>query len=247
MTALETFRVGAFVVELHHDDDPESPREWDNFGKIWTFDRRYNSPDATPARDPRAALESLAADLFPNANTDDMDDSALMALIERRAVILPVFKYEHGGVAYSCGAFSCPWDSGQVGWTFATRAEILANWGGKILTPARRKKAADLLRAEVETYSQWANGEVYGYVVHTAEDPEDPDSLDHDDDHTDSCWGFYGMEEARAEGRSSAEYSEAERLKAAAMEAETARHDRQNRLKTFIRNRVPLQVRAASL
>lgn len=247
MTALETFRVGAFVVELHHDSDPESPRDWDNFGKIWTFDRRYNSPDETPARDPRAALECLAADLFPDANLDDMTDSDLLELVRRRAVVLPVFKYEHGGVAYSTGAFSCPWDSGQVGWTFATRAEILANWSGKRLTAALRKKAADLLTAGVKTYSQWANGEVYGYVIHTAEDPEDDDSLDHDGDHADSCWGFYGFEEVRAEGRSSAEYMEAERLKTAAMEALAARHDRQARLKTFIRNRVPLQVRAATL
>jgi hypothetical protein len=34
-------------------------------------------------------------------------------------VILPLYLYDHGGITISCSPFSCPWDSGQVGWIYA--------------------------------------------------------------------------------------------------------------------------------
>jgi hypothetical protein len=52
------------------------------------------------------------------------------------------------------------------------------------------------MAGEVETYSQWANGEVYGYDVQDKEG----NSLD-------SCWGFYGIDYCREEALSQAEYS----------------------------------------
>jgi hypothetical protein len=237
MSAIESFNVYGLEIEIHHDQDAESPREWDNFGRIWTFQRSYNSPDETPAKEPRAALEYLACELYGNAlDCDRLDDSALMALIQRRAVVLPVFVYEHGNIAYSCGAFSCPWDSGQCGWTFATKAEILENWGGKYLTPAKRAKAEKALRGEVETYSQYANGEVYGYVL-----------KDENGDELDSLWGCFGFEYVQEEARAAAK-AERERLDAeAAAATRTALLARFARLKAFIRARVPLQVRADAL
>lgn len=201
MHALETFRIGAFVAEIYPDDAPESPRDWCNLGRMWTFDRRYNSPDDCPSTDPREAMEFLACELFPQTNVDNYDDSELMRLIEKRAVILRVFKFEHSGVAYSTTPFNDPWDSGQVGWIFATRADILKEYGGTRLTQAKRDKAAQLLRGEVETYSQWANGEVYGYQIHSAENPDDPNDNTHNDDCLDSCWGFYGFDYVRHEAR----------------------------------------------
>lgn len=238
MSAIETFEAFGLEIEIHHDTDSESPREWDNFGTIWTFQRRYNSPDKTPYSDPRECLEGLAHDLFGTScpDLDRLDDSGLLELVRRRAVVLPVYCYEHGNIAYSTGGFSCPWDSGQVGWTFATKAEILENWGGKILTPARRAKAAKLLSAEVETYSQYANGEVYGYVLQD----ENGETLD-------SLWGMYGFEYVQEEARAAAK-AERERLDTeAAAATRAALLARFARLKAFIRARVPLQVRAAAL
>jgi len=44
-------------------------------------------------------------------------------------VILPLYLYDHGGITMSTGAFSCPWDSGQVGWIYAPKKTFIDETG----------------------------------------------------------------------------------------------------------------------
>ena len=37
--------------------------------------------------------------------------------------ILPLYAYEHGMITVSTGPFSCPWDSGQVGFVVSTKED----------------------------------------------------------------------------------------------------------------------------
>jgi hypothetical protein len=62
-----------------------------------------------------------------------------------------VFMYDHSGLAFSINAFNCKWDSGQVGF-------IVSNEG----TPEEAYKWAT---SELETYSHWINGEMFGVSV----------------------------------------------------------------------------------
>jgi hypothetical protein len=112
----------------------------------------------------------------------------------------PLFKYEHGRVAYSCDSFSCQWDSGQSGFIFIHKPSVGDS----------PREAAD---GFCKTYTSWANGDVWGYVVEDA-----------DGEHLDSCWGFIGdsdesymMSEARDSFR-----HEVEKAQAAITEAERA-------------------------
>jgi hypothetical protein len=106
-------------------------------------------------------------------------------------ILLPLYLYDHSGITISTRPFSCPWDSGQVGWTYCTPQMIRENWMKKRITKALREKAENLLRAEVETYDQYLRGDVYGYRV-----------IDPSGKEVDSCWGFFGekycMEEAKS-------------------------------------------------
>ncbi len=43
--AIETFEVGERTVKLYHDDEPGSPREWDNLGHMVCWHRRLNLSD----------------------------------------------------------------------------------------------------------------------------------------------------------------------------------------------------------
>lgn len=101
----------------------------------------------------------------------------------------PLFMFSHSGTAYQVGApvapgerpvnpFSCPWDSGRVGWLFVKLSEIAPR---NMRRAEKLAKAAECARITCEVYTQWANGEVYGYVIEDA----DGDTLD-------SCWGFIG-------------------------------------------------------
>lgn len=57
--------------------------------------------------------------------------SELTEIIGESHIILPIYAYEHGGITLSTGSFSCPWDSGQVGWIYATKERFIKETGYK--------------------------------------------------------------------------------------------------------------------
>lgn len=108
------------------------------------------------------------------------------------AVALPVYLFDHSGLAVATTPFHCPWDSGQVGWIWMSRDTALAAFspGSKRLTPKLRRQAEEASRAEVREYHQYLSGDVW----HIRVENEDGDVLD-------SCGGFYGFDYAVEEGR----------------------------------------------
>lgn len=124
----------------------------------------------------------------------DDDEKALDA---DKSIIayLPVYVYDHSGVCMNTTGFSCPWDSGQIGYIVALREDVKAiqpSW--KIITEKRREIILEWLRGEVETYSAYMSGEVYGFQIVELSDPDDPDS----GEIADSCWGYYGDDGIKA-------------------------------------------------
>lgn len=102
------------------------------------------------------------------------------------AVILAVHKYQHSDVGYSTDysyPYNCRWDSGTVGFIFATKKDIRENFGIKRVTKKYIEQTEKILKAEIETFSQWANGEVLGFRLEN----EDEEIID-------SCYGFYGTD-----------------------------------------------------
>lgn len=169
---IETIEKNGYTARIEYDMDGSSsdPRENDNLGTIIGWHRRYNLGDE-------------------NGLKLDMDPREFEAALQReRAIYLPVFMYEHSGVALSTGSFGDPWDSGQVGFIYADRAKVLKEYSAKIVTKAVRDKALQVLKYEIEEYGKWLNGEVYGYVIEDAEGND-----------VDSCWGFIGLDYIRQE------------------------------------------------
>jgi hypothetical protein len=139
---------GKRTLDIMHDEDPESPREWTNLGKMICFHRRYDLGDKTDYRsDDYSGWDDLRAAL-------EADDDVLC--------ILPLYLMDHSGLAMNTGGFGCPWDSGQVGFIIATKATV-AECG----TPP--ELIEECLRCEVKTYSQYISGDCYGYVIADAE------------------------------------------------------------------------------
>lgn len=129
--------------------------------------------------------------------------------------ILDLYCYEHGGMILKAteggNPFSCPWDSGQAGWVFWT-LEGIERVG------APKDDAASIIegiKAEVSEWSDWAEGNVYGFRV-------DPDGED------DSCWGFVGddgIRYAKEEAQHVAEIIARQRKEEAAERAHWAARD----------------------
>ena len=193
MEALEVWKKGDEVLEIHQDDrqSPDS-REWDNLGIMLCGHGSYTLGDEQ--FNSREELEARLEELDP-------------------VIKLPLWLMDHSGLWMQTGSFASDaqqWDSGQVGWIVATKKAILDCFTGYIkdsktglrnkrqkmktkLTKKMIKDAEQILRGEVETYSKDLSGEVYGYVIQKADtcDKCKNESFDY----IDSCWGFYSHDD----------------------------------------------------
>jgi hypothetical protein len=109
-------------------------------------------------------------------------------------VVLPLYLFDHSGITMSTdssgfrAADSAGWDWGQVGFIYATREAVLANFMKKRLSKAMLEQTAAVLVSEVEVYDQYLQGDVWGYIIE-----DDAGNV------VDSCWGFFGEQYAKEE------------------------------------------------
>ena len=135
-----------FKLYVAQDDEPNSPREWDNLGKMICWHRHYDLGDKHNFANP----------------------SEFMAWWKEEGkggILLPLALLDHSGLSMWVGSEASPfdpggWDSGQVGWTYATKEMIVKEYGKN-----KRKLAEKVLRGEVETFDQYLKGDVYGYII----------------------------------------------------------------------------------
>jgi hypothetical protein len=104
-------------------------------------------------------------------------------VLDTHYIVLPVYLYDHSGLAMRVADFGDRWDSGQVGFIYCTREKALREWGngGLVLSKKRRQQAVTYLTGEIETYHEYLSGQVYGYEIKRKGEGV-----------IDSCWGFYG-------------------------------------------------------
>lgn len=109
--------------------------------------------------------------------------------------------------------------------------EIGAKWPR---TKAAKAEARERLKADAKLWGAWAWGDVYGFVIESADGTELPGGF------LDSCFGFYGDD-----------FAESGLAEAAAESLAYIRKERRERrfakMKELIRARVPLAIRAAIL
>lgn len=181
-----------YTLVVDHSDWAENPREWDNLGTFVSYDRNTSAADETH-NDPRQVLIELVDQCVLGFEQQllDKDESpsldALLEMVEKYYVILPVYKYEHSGVAYNTTGFSCSWDSGQMGFIYVAKDQLRKEYDWNRITSKRRKQVEDRLSAEIKVFSQWASGDVYDYQLYYHDVEESYDSVEAQD----SCSGFY--------------------------------------------------------
>ncbi len=127
--------------------DDFNPRDNDNLGVMVCFHKRYRLGDG----------HDYSVNEF-----NSWDE--LRSRLEKDypgGVILNLYLYDHGGITISTEPFSCPWDSGQIGFIVASADMIRENFGVKRVTRSVRERATRLLLAEVEEYDAYLRGDVY--------------------------------------------------------------------------------------
>lgn len=132
--------IDGYKVTIERDDYPESPRDWDDVGRMVCWHRDYTLGDEQPSESPEEYRKYL----------DEIEKAG--------GVVLPLYLYDHSGVTMNVSGFNCPWDSGQVGWIYADSDTIKKRFGK---ARNRKERARKCLIGEVETYARYLEGEVY--------------------------------------------------------------------------------------
>jgi hypothetical protein len=159
-----------YKIEITQDNIGESPREWDNFGKMIAFHGRYTLGDKNDySSDNYNGWEELKEQLMKDYKTD---------------IILPVYMYDHSGITIATTPFSCNWDSGQIGWIVADIETIKKEHNWKSVGTKRKEEVFKWLNSEIKCYAQYLEGDVYHYRV-----------TDKHGEEIDSCGGVYGYNE----------------------------------------------------
>jgi len=159
-------------LRIVQDEDPPNPRkEYDCFGKIVHWHGRYNFGER---------IEDVSSWLNNLAPT---------------TLVLPLCLLDHSGLHLyiGTGAHDCDpggWDSGPVGFIYATPEDIAKEFGGD------KAKAEACLRDEVKQFDQYLQGNVWGFVIEDDEGTQ-----------LDSCWGFFGHEYAKQQGEEALRYA----------------------------------------
>ena len=143
MSTIEEILYKNHTIRIEYDEYPLNPRdEWENLGMFVTFSSKYSYGD--------------------NVNQGRIFESRkeLEECILRidGVVMLPVYVYDHGAVSVSTYVPTCQWDSSHIGYIYAS-PDMVEKIGSN---PEYTEKA---LRAEIEEYNQYINGEVYEYTI----------------------------------------------------------------------------------
>lgn len=179
---------------------------WELWGYYWWFPLGKSKDAKFGVIESNNPIDYLVDDIIEAMSFKDK-----WKLLERNGVLcMPLYIYEHGGMTISTSSFSCKWDSGQAGWIYTTKEEIM-KCGGKILsdkgnyikvTDRNWKHAAyKWMQGEVDVYDLYLRGDCYGYIL----DELDMDCqaslesemcfLEEDDmewiEGRESCWGFF--------------------------------------------------------
>jgi len=182
MEPINEKRIGDYLIEIFPDNNPDNPREWDNLGTMICFHTRYHLGDKHG---------------YDHKDYSGWEELEKTIVVDNNVgVILPLYLYDHSGITISTTPFSCPWDSGKIGFICVSKEKILEEFGGKIVTKKLKEGVEKILKAEVLTYDQYLRGDIYRYKISKVT------TCDQGNEHKeeiDSSWGFYGQDECMEE------------------------------------------------
>lgn len=179
MNEIETLEYNGRMVEIVADEDPIDPiNDDDGFAVFVCFHKRYN-----------LGTKNHGYKSSDFSSWDELESAIIKN--EKPTVILPIYMYDHSGIAISTSPFSCPWDSGQIGFVYATPKMIKEWYGVKSINGAIKARVKKDLESQVVTYDQYLGGDIYGLLLKD----EDGNDLENED----ASWGIYGLNEARKE------------------------------------------------
>lgn len=169
-----------YILEIEQDDNAINPREWWQLGRIVIFSNKYKY-------------------LADNNDFEDVEEFKDFAK-NNEVVYLPIYLLDHGVISISCSSFSCTWDSGQIGYIYTTKEDIMIVYGA--YNEDARKIANKNLINEIEEYNMYLTGDMYRYTLTEKKhykkiyinDTNRDEEFGYDEEIIDCCGNFFGTD-----------------------------------------------------
>lgn len=192
MEPFETFEYCGCTVELHYDEDPMSPADWDTLGTL---------------------VLSRSLDWCPRG-VEELDGTEEEARDRRSGLLARYVSLALGGlvvplhVSADSRGVTIHEDDDEPNAYFYTTHERITQLCGEDDKYHTRECVQEALRSEVDEWRAYASGEVVGYVVKAGVYVPPEDGIDVYGaeeryratlDVIGSCWGFYPDDECKRE------------------------------------------------
>ncbi len=241
MEPVEEYKYKGYTIKYFNDEDVPNPRtEFDNMGIMVCANKNYKLGEedfghaplyADNWDDAFALYIAQKYDLFyVDEYADEGNPEAWLSkarkYVRDNIVYLPVYMYDHSGITINTTGYSCPWDSGQIGFIYVDKDKIRKEYNIKHVTDAYIIRAQEMLRMEVKIFDAYLTGSVLYYRV------EDSKGKLVDEMH-----GFYIINNEEYK------YMESEAKGAVDAEIVYKLKQREKKLKALIAAKAPLEVR----
>jgi hypothetical protein len=178
--AIKTEQYNGHEIKIVYDNDPMDPRK-----------------DCEPQTEFHVMNSRYYMGEHQHQNATEIDKVVRQA--QRQGdLVFRLFAYVHSGTYLSLRSWygrlpqgHAEFDSGQCGVVIVRRKSFVAEWGNKKWTKKLREKAEEVAKQEVETFTSYLNGSVYGYII---------------DDGEDSCFGYYDDDEAMVDAKRAVDF-----------------------------------------
>jgi hypothetical protein len=175
---------GSYSLVIRQDENPISPRQMDaNIGRMICFHSRYYLGDRHDYANKDEFLLDLLSSHFmdegkahtfferldnstsfiPPFASEKLRDDIILKELSEDHVFLPLYLLDHSGLSMSTTSFGDPWDSGQVGWIYASKATVIEEYGE--WSEETIAKVKEFMKGEVSTYDDYLRGENYIYDI----------------------------------------------------------------------------------
>lgn len=140
--------VNGFVSDLVPDDDPANPFDW--VGDVIHFGLYHSRYRFTRNNG--------------NMDVDEFQDFVAKHIDDPEYVFLPVYMFEHSGIAFSFESFNDRFDSGKLGYVWAKLPELKKEFG----TDSKEEAIKKMKGVVEEVFCYWSGDVWYIQVVDTS-------------------------------------------------------------------------------
>ena len=165
---MESIEYKGWTIEVSVDDDPQNPRDWQDDSHMVCFHNKYRLGD-------KHDLNMNDFNSWEEVKTHLIDECGAVA-------ILPLGLYDHSGISMYVGTRIDPWDSGQVGFIYATAADM-ASYGYTTI-----EQAEEHLRNDVEVYDRYLRGDIYRFRIYKKEECDHCHAISNIEGDSNSGW-----------------------------------------------------------